>query len=154
MSEVIQALEALGYGGSGTFNRSEIASTIDLSSADRKKLAAKAKKQPLGSITEVVASEKTKYLFAKIFGGAFGTIIAPVLVFYLIRHLEKEDKPAAPPAAIAPAATVQPVVVATNTTTKPPAHVLDGGSPKPLVAPFDAKQAIAGQAGWAKYLGT
>ncbi len=47
-----------------------------------------------------------------------------------------------------------PVVVATNTTTQPPAHVLDDGSPKPLVAPFDTKQAHAGQAAWAKHLGT
>ena len=30
----------------------------------------------------------------------------------------------------------------------------DDGSPKPLVAPFDAKQAHAGQAAWAKHLGT
>jgi Leucine-rich repeat (LRR) protein len=125
MTEVVEALERLGYGGSGTMNRGDVASTIDLSSADRKKLI-KAKKQPLGSITEVVASEKTKYLFAKIIGGSFGTIVAPILVFYLNRHLEKEDKPAVPPAATAPAApvaTVPPVVVATNTTTQPPTPV-------------------------------
>ena len=51
--------------------------------------AAKAKKKPLGSITEVVASEKTKHLVLKIVGGAFATIIAPILVTYLIEYLEK-----------------------------------------------------------------
>ena len=76
MSEVVEALERLGFGGSSKVGMGEIASTIDLSSADKKKLA-KATKKPLGAITDVVASEKTKYLFAKIFGGAFGTIIAP-----------------------------------------------------------------------------
>jgi serine/threonine-protein kinase len=153
MSEVVEALERLGFGGSSKIGMADIASTIDLSSADKKKLA-KATKKPLGSITEVVASEKTKHLVLKIVGGSFGTIIAPILVFYLIRHLEKEDKPANPPAANVPAATVPPVVVATNTTTQPPAHVLDDGSPKPLVAPFDAEAAHAGQEAWAKHLGT
>ena len=111
MTEVVAALERLGYGGSGTSNLGDLASTIDLSSADKKKLA-KTKKKPLGSITEVVASEKTKYFFAKIIGGAFGTIIAPILVFYLIRHLEKQEQPANPPAATVPAAVAQPVAVA------------------------------------------
>ena len=154
MSEVVEALEGLGFGGSITGGKGDVASTLDLSSADRKKLLSQAKKKPLGSITEVVASEKTKHLVLKIVGGAFATIIAPILVFYLIRHLEKEDKPAAPLAATAPVATVPPVVVATTTPTQPPAHVVDDGSPKPLVAPFDTKQAHAGQAAWAKHLGT
>ena len=91
MSEVVEALEGLGYGGSSTGGKGDVASTIDLSSADRKKLASQAKKKPLGSITEVVASEKTKHLILKIVGGSFGTIIAPILVFYLIRHLEKQE---------------------------------------------------------------
>ena len=59
MSEVVEALEALGYGGSKAGSRGDVASTIDLPSADRKKLLAQAKKKPLGSITEVVASQKT-----------------------------------------------------------------------------------------------
>ena len=139
----------------GTGGKGDLASTIDLSSADRKKLLAKTKKKPLGSITDVVASEKTKHLLLKLVGGAFGTIIAPLLVFYLIRHLEKEDKPN-PPVANAPAApvgTVPTVAVATNATTQPP-HIENDGSPKPMVAPFDAARAKAGQAAWAKHLGT
>ena len=96
MSEVVEALEGLGYWRFDvTGSKGDLASTIDLSSADRKKLAAKAKKKPLGSITEVVASEKTKNLVLKIVGGSFGTIIAPILVFYLIRHLDKQEQPAA-----------------------------------------------------------
>ena len=77
---------------------------LDLSSEERKKLAAKAKKKPLGSLTEVVASEKTKHLIPKIVGGTFATIIAPILVTYLIKYLEKKDEPHNPPAA-----TVRPV---------------------------------------------
>jgi serine/threonine protein kinase/Leucine-rich repeat (LRR) protein len=105
MTEVVAALERLGYGGSGASNLGDLASTIDLSSADKKKLASKATKKPLDSLTEVVASEKTKHLVLKIVGGTFATIIAPILVTYLIKHLEKKDEPHNPPAA--------PVVVAT-----------------------------------------
>ena len=108
----------------------------------------------MGSITEVVASEKTKYLFAKIVGGSFGTIVAPILVFYLIRHLEKEDKPAAPSAAIAPAANSAARGCGDEYDDATACSCLDDGPPKPLVAPFDTNQAQAGQAAWAKHLGT
>ena len=111
-----------------------MASTIDLPSADRKKLLAQAKKKPLGSITEVVASQKTWQLCAKIIGGTFATIIAPILVTYLIKHLEKQEQPANPPAANSPA-TVPPLAVVT--TTQPP-RIGDDNSPKPMKAPFDA----------------
>ncbi len=153
MTEVIEALEDLGIGGSATIRKGEVASTVALSPEQKKMLASQAKKKPRGSITEVVASEKTKHLVLKIIGGSFATIIAPILVAFLIRYVEKKDEPQKPPAATAPA-TVPPVEVATNTTTQPPAHVVDDGSPKPLVAPFDTKQAQAGQAAWAKHLGT
>ncbi len=152
MGEVIEALEDLGIGGSATVRKGEVASTVALSPEQKKMLASQAKKKPRGSITEVVASEKTKHLFLKIIGGSFATIIAPILVAFLIRYVEKKDEPAKPPAANAPA-NVPPVEVATNTTSQPIAHVVDDGSPKPLVAPFDAKQAHAGQAAWAKHLG-
>ena len=130
MSEVVGALERLGYGGSGTMNRGDIASTLDLSSADKKKLL-KSKKKPLGSITMLWHRRKPNTSLPRLSAGAFGTIIAPILVFYLIRHLEKEDKAAAPPAANAPAApvtTVSPMAVATNTTSPSPAPVASGGS--------------------------
>ncbi len=154
MSEVVEALERLGFGGSSKVGKGDIASTLDLSSADRKKLLTQAKKKPLGSITEIVASEKSKNLILKLVGGSFGTIIAPILVFYLIRHLDKQERPTNPPAATVPAATGPPVVVATNTPPQPIARVENDSSPKPLLAPFNADAAHAGQAAWAKHLGT
>jgi serine/threonine protein kinase/Leucine-rich repeat (LRR) protein len=127
MSEVVEALERLGVGSSTTGGKGDVASTLDLSSADRKKLAAKTTKKPLGSLTEVVASEKTKHLVLKIIGGSFATIIAPILVTYLIKHLEKKDEPHNPPAVNAPA-TLPPVVVATNTTSPTTSPVATGGN--------------------------
>jgi serine/threonine-protein kinase len=161
MSEVIEALSGLGYGSSSATSPTESAGSFSLSSADRKKLKPTGTKTGIGSLTQVVASEKSKNFVFKIVGGAFGTIIAPILVFYLIRHLEKEDKSAAPPAANAPAAapvanipaTSAPTVVATNTVSQPPA-IAESSSPKPMEAPFDAAAAKAGQAAWAKHLGT
>ena len=146
MSEVVEALERLGIGGSITGGKGDLASTIDLSSADRKKLLTQAKKKPLGSITEVVASERTWQFFAKIIGGSFATIIAPILVTYLIKHLEKKDEPHK--------ACLLPPLSWRTIRRRTLARVEDDGSPKPLVAPFDAKQAKAGQSAWAKHLGT
>ncbi|HEX3654902.1 MAG TPA: SUMF1/EgtB/PvdO family nonheme iron enzyme [Pirellulales bacterium] len=194
VTEVVEALEGLGLGGSVTSNKGDVASTIDLSSADRKKLlASKATKKPLGSLTDVVASEKSKNVVAKIVGGAFATIIAPILVTYLIRYLEKKDEPANPPAATAPATTV---AASGNSPLLPPGEGFgasaqpSGGrrpdegelaasmhphpsaaqppspggrrvdakpplaTPAKAIAPFDATQAKAHQAAWAKHLGT
>ena len=125
MTEVIEALEDLGIGGSTTARKGEVASTVALSPEQKKKLAATAKKKPRGSITDVVASEKTKHLFLKIIGGTFATIIAPILVTYLIKHLEKKDEPAKPPAAVADATV--PVVEASNTSSQPAVPVASGG---------------------------
>ena len=86
-----------------------------------------AKKQPLGSITEAVASEKTKNLILKIVGGSFGTIIAPILVFYLIRHLEKEEQPPHPPAATAPRRRFSPWPWQRTHRLKPPRRSIGGG---------------------------
>ena len=138
MSEVVEALEGLGYGGSSTGGKGDVASTIDLSSADRKKLASQAKKKPLGSITDVVASEKTKHLVLKIVGGSFGTIVAPILVFYLIRHLEKEDSRQQRQRA-APAAATE--AVARQQLPRPLRETGPGvRGPQPLVAPFDTSR--------------
>jgi serine/threonine protein kinase len=99
MSEVIEALEALGFGGSGAATKGEVAAALKLSADERKRLAAQApRKKPLGALTQAVASEKTKHLAAKIVGGAFATIIAPILVTYLIKYLDKSDSPPIPPA--------------------------------------------------------
>lgn len=87
MGEVVRALENLGLGGagpggSGIGRTSETASLLSFTDEERKRPAAKAKAaaKPHHTLTDVVASEKTKYLFAKIIGGAFATIIAPILV--------------------------------------------------------------------------
>ncbi len=120
MSEVIEALEGLGLAGSIMSRRGEVASTMALSPEDRKRLATKTTKKPLDALTEV--SKKSKYWIAKIVGGSFATIIAPILVTYLIKHLEKKDEPHTPPVATAPAiqaVTVQPAATATNTTSQP-----------------------------------
>jgi hypothetical protein len=85
-------------------------------------MASKATKKPLGSLTDVVASEKARNLVAKIVGGAFATIIAPILVTYLIKSMEQKGETPKPPAAAAPAATVPPEVVATHATTQPTVH--------------------------------
>ena len=99
MSEVVEALERLGFGGSSKIGMGDIASTIDLSSADKKKLAARRRRSRWGRLPMLWLRRRRSTWLLKIVGGAFGTIIAPILVFYLIRHLEKEEKPAAPTAA-------------------------------------------------------
>ena len=141
MSEVVEALGALEFGDSGTSNQNEAATALTFAPAERKRLAAKGTKTSLGSLTEAVASEKTKHLFAKVIGGTFATIIAPILVTVLIKYLQIDDS--SPPAA--PVAAVSPVAVVKS----------DGpAAPKPLVAPFGGKAAQAAQAAWAKHLGT
>ncbi len=140
MSEVVEALEGLGFGGSGMSNKGEAASGLTLSAEDRKTLAAKGTKNSLGSLTEAVASEKTKHLFAKIIGGTFATIIAPILVTVLIKYLQIDNSSPSTPAATAPSVS--------------PVKKEETDAPKPLVAPFGAKAAQAAQAAWAKHLGT
>jgi serine/threonine protein kinase len=97
MSEVVEALEGLGFGGSGASNKSEAATALTLSTEERKRLASKRTKKPLGSLTYAVASEKTKHLFAKIIGGTFATIIAPILVTVLIKYLQIDSSTPNPP---------------------------------------------------------
>jgi serine/threonine protein kinase len=108
MSEVVEALEEIGFGGSAASREGEAASVLSLTAEERKKLTSKATKKPLGSLTEVVASEKTKHVFAKIIGGAFATIIALILVTFLIEYLKRDNSPPNPPAATTPAAVVVP----------------------------------------------
>ena len=93
MSEVIEDLEELGIGTATT--KREVASTLALSPEQKKKLAAQAKKKRR-MLHRHAASEHTRNLTFKIVGGAFGTTIAPLLVFYLIRYLEKKDTPQSP----------------------------------------------------------
>ncbi len=102
MTEVVAALEALGLGGaSGT---GEAAKAWTLSAEERKRLAAKAPTKSPASLVKAVVTHKTTYLVAKIVGGLFATIIAPILVLYIQKYLEKDDTPPKP-AAVAAAAT-------------------------------------------------
>ncbi len=99
MSEVVAALEGLGLSGaSGT---GEAAKAWTLSAEERKRLAAKAPQKPVSSLVKAVVSHKTTYLVAKILGGIFATIIAPILVIYIQKYLEKDDAPQKPAAAAA-----------------------------------------------------
>ncbi len=79
---------------------------------------------PLALITQVVASEKSKHLVAKLVGGAFATIVAPLLVVLLSNYLTNLNNAPAPsppaPAASVPAAAS---MMATTATTAPSAAV-------------------------------
>ncbi|HWA97787.1 MAG TPA: serine/threonine-protein kinase [Pirellulales bacterium] len=110
MGEVIEALEDLGFAGLGSSSKLEAASAVKLSAEDRKKLTKGGKSK---SLTAVVTSEKSKRFLATVVGGTFMTIVAPILVTFLIKHLEKDDKPAEPPPATSVAS------VATTSSTAP-----------------------------------
>jgi serine/threonine protein kinase len=115
MSEVVAALEGLAVGGPGTSSTGEAASALPISPGPRETLSKTASaKSTTKSLTEVVASEKTKHLFAKIVGGSFATIIAPILVTFFIKYLEKDNSPPNPPAATVPAATLPPALAENN----------------------------------------
>ena len=77
------------------------------------------------------AGDKSKYVLIKsLVGVTFVTIVAPVVVAYVIKQMENKE-PANPAPGIA-----APQIP----------------RPRPMVAPFDAQKAQAGQASWAAYL--
>lgn len=115
MSVVVEALEGLGLGGSVTGSMEARATALTLSSKERQLLASKGTKKPLGALTEVVSSERTKHLFAKIIGGAFATIIAPILVTFLIKCLERGESPPVTGTAVPPVTTTSPAAASTET---------------------------------------
>jgi serine/threonine protein kinase len=123
MSEVIEALEGLGFGGSAASTKGELATALRLSAEERKRLAATATKKPLGSLTQAVTSEKTRLLAVKIVGGAFATIIAPILVTYLIKYLDTPDPSPNPSAATAATAPLSAGATTTAQPTTPAASV-------------------------------
>ncbi len=91
MADVVAALEALRAGDRETQRAME--ATIAYAPAAESDLATR----PASPLTK--ASEKTKHLAAKIIGGSFATIIAPVLVAIFLKYLDKGDAPPAAPAA-------------------------------------------------------
>jgi serine/threonine protein kinase/Leucine-rich repeat (LRR) protein len=115
MSEVVLALEALAPGASTSSVTSDAAFTWSPSAEDRARLAkqpsSKSATHGLKGLAKTVAAEKTKYFFTKVIGGSFATIIAPIMVFYVIKHLDKDPVPPAP----------APVATATAPATKAPA---------------------------------
>lgn len=93
-------------------------------------------------------------LAAKSVAALFATIIAPLIVALILKHFERDAAPAP-----------QENRSAVNTGGAPTGTAPSGGAPvdkaplaadapKPLIAPFDAAEARAGQEAWAKYIGT
>jgi hypothetical protein len=91
----------------------------------------------LDTPSNATSSGKTKHLVAKLFGGAFATIIAPILVTFLVKYLETRNDPLPPPAAPARAATAPPTIATRSTTPQSPALNETPGipSPSPKVSP-------------------
>jgi eukaryotic-like serine/threonine-protein kinase len=116
-------------------------------------------------------AEKTKYLVAKIAGALFATVVAPIFVTLLMKHLDKTEAPA-PPAALAGAslpAAPSPSPSAPRPTVPSPsvrdpadsknASPSAGGpaasrddTPQRALAPFGAQQARAFQQDWARFV--
>jgi len=111
------------------------------------------------------AAEKTKHLAAKIMGGAFATIVAPMFVAFLLKYLDKPEAQVAPPAATL-AATNVPLAPSNPPAVEAPRPAressdskksagLDGTGqddiPRRAIAPFNAQQARAFQHDWARF---
>jgi serine/threonine-protein kinase len=116
-----------------------------------------------------VAAEKTKHLAAKVIGGAFATIVAPIFVAVLLKYFDKPDPPTAPAATPLAATDVRPEPTETHASNPPqigpdsahakpdarPGGNVGGASqadmPSRAIAPFDAAQARIYQQGWANF---
>ncbi len=136
MSEVVLALEAIAPGGSTASVTSDAAFSWSPSPEDRAKLAkqpsSKSATHGLKGLTKTAAAEKTKYFFTKIIGGSFATIIAPIMVFYVIKHLDKPAPPAAAPVATATSpVSKSPEVNQAETIPSAPQHA-PSQTPQPL----------------------
>ncbi len=137
MTEVIEALEGLELVGAETGEHAKHAPAATLAGGNRNRLTAKTVKPPLRNLGQAVASERSKHLVAKLVGGAFATIIAPILVAYLIKYLERGDSPS-------PQSANHPSLVGDSQ--QPREKELGWQGPPreasaPAIAPFDAGQA-------------
>jgi len=128
MSEVVAALEAVASGGLGNSAAKGETTACALSAEETNTLGdagGPSTTRTLSSLTEVVASEKTKHLLAKIIGGSFATIIAPILVTLVLKRMDDDAPPPNPPA---PSATVAPTSqnapLAANANAATPAKVV------------------------------
>jgi formylglycine-generating enzyme required for sulfatase activity/serine/threonine protein kinase len=163
MSEVIEALESLGYGESASANRGNSATTCGLIDADKQKLAGRALKN-LPSPIAVVAANRN--LATKIVGLVFAAIIGLIAVKYIVAHVnrgaestreavnaptEQASTPGGPSNKASQAAAALDSKPGTgekdDLTKQSPV-----AAPATAKAPFNAQQAKAYQAAWAKHL--
>lgn len=109
-------------------------------------------KSGVRTLTQTVVSRKTKRFIAKIVAGSLATIVAPIVVTYIIDHLKRPAQTATSPVhQQAPHALPQSPQL--TSAAAAPSKESDG-APRPLFAPFNAPAARAAQAAWAKYRGT
>ncbi|HVX12508.1 MAG TPA: family 16 glycoside hydrolase [Pirellulales bacterium] len=170
MQEVIAALESLKSTEPGTVN-SAWAAPVHAPTEGSTGLTTAGPGETVaggGSATllENNVVKKTWIMTAKIVGAMFGTVIAPILVAFILKYLDKPDAPAQPatsvadsgatsrpvpaattpePAAKAPAvATTAPVATATapdvGTTSSKPALQLVPGKPADILAAIDVRR--------------
>ena len=174
MADVVAALEAIR--AAGTADTHGASETVAWSSGNGANDDAQTG-SPRGSLTKAVAAEKTKHLAAKVIGGSFATIIAPILVAYLLKYLDQPEAPASSPtpavATTSAAADVEsPATVKDSSASQPLAQRtqelaranlpagLDAKDkraddvPRKAVAPFNAQDARMYQRNWAKHLDT
>jgi len=115
MTEVVAALETVASREPACSVKSEVATAWVPSAEERKTLGnaggPKPTAMPLTPLVQVVASEKSKHVFAKIVGGTFASIIAPILVTFLIKYLETDHSPPNPPTATPSVAVIPPAAV-------------------------------------------
>lgn len=91
----------------------------------------------MSSLGKTVASQKT--ILVKVLGGVFATIIAPILVTYLIKYLEREDSTSGPTGA----ARISANVADKDKKPSPVPETLDDGLDKTEVAEVTRQGTLA-----------
>ncbi len=127
MKEVVSALEAVGTAHAETVSAMDATAPYlpAINSATPNATQAAKRLRPLA---EAVSAEKAKHWVAKLVAGLFATILAPILVAFLLKYFDKGDSSAIPPL---PAATV------TSGATVPPSSAASPQTPDsaPRAAP-------------------
>jgi len=106
--------------------------------------------------SKTVVIQKTWALSTKIVGAVCGTIIAPILVTFLVKWLEKPEPAQEAQRQVAQASQGDATNPQSPSSTRHQQSASAAGkpaAPSPAIAPFDAKQAVANQEAWAKHLG-
>ena len=118
VTELIGALEALGIGGATGNTRSETAAVATLSLEERQRLSASAPERIVEPDNHSPPSSHAGgHWIIKLAGGAFATIIAPILVTFMLKYLEKQEPPPVPPVSktVVAAASVERAATAPST---------------------------------------